>query len=61
MGYYKVKCSLCSVQQVWWSLHWVPLQAGQVVCRGFDFVGLWSFSEEGAALGNHSAQNPASV
>ena len=23
MGHCKVKCSLCSVQQVWWSLHWV--------------------------------------
>ena len=22
MGHCKVKCSLCSVQQVWWSLHW---------------------------------------
>ena len=23
MGYCKIKCSLCSVQQVWWSRHWV--------------------------------------
>ena len=23
MGNCKVNCSLCSVQQVWWSLHWV--------------------------------------
>jgi len=23
MGHFKVKCSLCSVQQVWWSLNWV--------------------------------------
>ena len=22
MGYCKVKCSLCSVQKLWWSLHW---------------------------------------
>ena len=25
-GYSKVKCSLCSVQQVWWSLYWVLRQ-----------------------------------
>ena len=23
MGHCKLKCSLCSVQEVWWSLHWV--------------------------------------
>ena len=22
MGHYKAKCSLCSAQQLWWSLHW---------------------------------------
>ena len=23
MGHCKVKCSMCSMQQVWWYLHWV--------------------------------------
>ena len=36
-------------------------RAGQVVCRGCGFAGLWRFPEEEAALGNHSAQSPASV
>ena len=26
VGHYKAKCSLYSVQQVWWSLHWVLRQ-----------------------------------
>jgi len=35
IGHCKVKCSLCSVQKVWWSLHWVqwPGWAG----------GLWGY------------------
>ena len=35
MNYCKVRCSLCSVQQAWWSLHWV-LRPGwaEVVCGG---------------------------
>ena len=33
MGRFKVKFRLCSVQQVWWSLHWV-LGPGRA-------VGLW--------------------
>ncbi len=28
LGHWKVKCSLCSAQQVWWSLQWVLRQAG---------------------------------
>ena len=30
VGHWKVECSLCSAQQVWWSLHWVlqPSWAG---------------------------------
>jgi len=36
-------------------------RAGRVVCGGCGFAGLWRFPEEEAALGNHSAQSPASV
>ena len=36
-------------------------RAGQVVCGGCGFAGLWRFPEEEAALDNHSAQSPASV
>ena len=35
--------------------------AVQVVCGGCGFAGLWRFLEEEVALGNHSAQSPASV
>ena len=35
--------------------------AGQVVCGGCGFAGLWRLPEEEAALRNHSAQSPASV
>ena len=28
MGHCKVKCSLCNVQQMWWSVHWVLRQQG---------------------------------
>ena len=35
--------------------------AVQVVCGGCGFAGLLRFPEEQAALGNHSAQSPASV
>ena len=108
VGHCKVKCTLSSVQQVWWSLHrgllcsattahrgppvceWPALgmpwatarsnapcavvsrsggactggcgSAVQVVRGGCSFAGLWwIFPEEEAALGNHSAQSPASV
>ncbi len=43
MGHCKVKFSLCSVQQVWWSLHWVlrPGWAGGLgemrFCRFLEF------------------------
>ena len=36
-------------------------RAGQVVCGGCSFAGLWRFPEEEAALSNHNAQSPASV
>ena len=36
-------------------------RAGQVIFCGCSFTGLWRFPEEEAALGNHSAQRPASV
>ena len=58
MGHCKVKCSLCSVEQVWWSLHWV---AAQVVCGEYGSAAFWSLSVEEARLGNDSAQSPASV
>jgi len=64
IGHCKVKCSLCSVQQVWWSLHWGLRQvlAGQVVCGGCGFASsLWRFPEEEAELDTHSAQSPASM
>jgi len=63
MGHCKVKCSLYSVQQVRWGLHW-GLRQGccvQVVRWGCGFADMWRFPEEEAALGNHSAQSPASV
>ena len=62
MGNCKVKCSLCCVLQGWWwGLNWGlrPGRAGGLwglrVCR---FVEL---SRGLAAIGNHSAQSPASV
>ena len=36
-------------------------RAWQVICGGYGFVGLWRFAQEEAALGNRSAQSPASV
>ena len=36
-------------------------RAGQVVCRGCGFAGLWRFPEDEAALGDHSAHSPAGV
>ena len=60
MGHCKVKSSLCSVQQVWWSLHWVVRPGWAVVCGMFGFAECWSFSGLGALLGNHSAQSPTS-
>ena len=62
MGHYKVKFSLCSVQLVWWGLHWGLRQgAVQVVGEGCGFAGEWRVPEEEAALGNHSVQSPGSV
>ena len=62
-GRYKVKCSLCSELQVWWSLHWVlrqGLEQGDLYV-GCGFAPSWSFSVEEAPLGNCCAQKPASV
>ena len=62
LGHCKVKCSLCSGQQVWWSLHWGCGTAVQVVCEASSgFVTFWSPSVMEAVLGNHCAQSPASV
>ena len=61
MGHCKVKWSLYNVSQVWWGLHRGLRKAGQLVCGGCGFAGLWSCPEEEAALGNHSAQSPANV
>ena len=57
----KVKSSLCSVQQAWWSLHWVLQPGWAVVCRGCGCAECQSFQDVEAPLGNHSAQSPASV
>jgi len=56
-----VKCSRCCMQQEWWGLCWGlrPGWAGGL--SGVQFCGLWRFPKEEAALGNHSAQSPASV
>ena len=62
LGHCKVKCTLCSGQQVWWSLHWGLRHCCAGVLRGFfRFVTFWSCSVMGAVLGNHCAQSPASV
>jgi len=62
MRYCKVKCSLCGAQQVWWGLHWELQQGWAGGLWGLAvFAVVWKFSEEEAALGNHSAQSPASV
>ena len=53
--------SLFSVQQVWWGLYWRLQQGWAGGLWGCGFVGVWRFPEEVAALGNHSAQSPASV
>ena len=37
MGHSKAKCSLCSVQQVWWSLHWVLKQGWAAGLWGLQF------------------------
>jgi len=62
MGQCKVKYKLSSVRQVWCGLLRGLRQdwAGGLLW-GCGFAGLWRFLEEEAALGNHSAQSPASV
>ena len=50
MGCCKVKCSLCTAQQVWWSLHWVLWQGWAGGLRGVRFCCfLEFFSCKGAA------------
>ena len=58
LGHCKVKCTLCSGQQVWWSQHWGLYSAVQVA---FGFITFWSPSVMEPVLGNHCAQSPASV
>ena len=43
MGHYKVKYSLCSKLQVWWSLHWVLGQGWAGGLWGVRFC--WLFVE----------------
>ena len=62
MRYCKVKCSLCCVQQVRWGLHYGLQQGCASGSFGVRFCCfLWKFPKEEAALGNHSAQSPATV
>ena len=51
LGHCKVKCTLCSGQQVWWSLHWGLRQCCAGSLRGFfRFCPiLESFSDAGCA------------
>ena len=58
LGHCKVKCTLCSGQQVWWSLHWGLRHCCQLAS---GFVTFWSPSVMEAVLGNHCAQSPTSV
>ena len=59
-GHCKVKCTLCSGQQVWCSLHGVLCSAVQLASGFFTFI--WSPSVMEPVLGNHHcAQSPASV
>ena len=48
----KVKCSLCSVQQVWWSLHWGLRQRWQKL----GGLGFWQFVE--ISRGGGSTRQP---
>ena len=62
MGHCKVKRSLCSVQQVCWSLHWVlrpGLTGGLLVLRFSDECR--NLLDVEAPLGNHSVPSPASL
>ena len=65
LGLCKVKCTLCSGQQVWCSLHGGLCSAVQllVLCEEAisGFVIFWSSSVMEPVLGNHCAQSPASV
>ena len=54
LGHCKVKCTLCSGQQVWWSLHWGLYSAVQVVTSvACGFLTFWSPSVMEPVLGNH--------
>ena len=59
LGNRKIKCTLCSGQQVWRSLHWGGCKTAVQLASGF--VTFWSPSVMEAVLGNHCAQSPASV
>ena len=61
LGHCKVKCTLCSGQQVWWSLHWGLRHCCAGGLRGFQFCHILEYSAMEALLGNHCAQSPASV
>ena len=61
LGHCKVKCTLCSGQQVWWSLHWGLCSAVQVACVACGFVTFRSPSAKEPVLVKHCAQSPASV
>ena len=48
LGHCKVNCTLCSGQQVWWSLHWGLRQCCAASCFRFCHI-LGSFSDGGCA------------
>ena len=57
-----VKCSLCSAQQVWWSLNWVLQQGWAGGMGGLWFCHILKFSlVVETVLSNHCAQSPVSV
>ena len=56
MGHCKVKCSICSAQQVWWSLYWVLLQGLADGLWGLQFYQILEFSSGGVR-----AQQPLST
>ena len=62
LAHCKIKWTLCSGQQVWWTLHWGLCSAVQVACEASSgFVTFWNRSVMEAVLGNHCAQSAASV
>ena len=49
MGHCMVKCSLCSVQQVWWSLHWGLRQGWSGSLWGLRFCRFVEISKGGGS------------